>query len=131
MSSSSSRTSRERANQVDTLPASAENVDEMDDNDDEVTVNTEDFRLMSIYPTSSDILCDLDPIIDGKYVGGIDHYLNTQFRLLREDFMRPLRKSISQYRYNALKVKSTAAGGNVASNFSIRDVKLYQNIKIM
>lgn len=111
----------------------AENVDDMDDNDDEEAVNTEDFRLMSIYPTSADILCDLDPIIyanivDGKYVGGIDHYLNTQFRLLREDFIRPLRKSISQYRYNALKVKSTAA---VASNFSIGDVKLYQNIKIL
>lgn len=44
-------TTSTRSNQVDTLsnePAVAENVDEMNDNDDKVTVNIEDFHLIFV-----------------------------------------------------------------------------------
>lgn len=36
-------------------------------------------------------------IIDGKYTS-IEHYLDVQFRLLHEDFLRPLRADINEYR---------------------------------
>jgi hypothetical protein len=72
------------------------------------TVNTyaleipqDDFKEMSVFPNPEDILAE-EPgfvrpnIIDGAYES-VDHYLDTQFRLLREDFVSPLREGISDY----------------------------------
>lgn len=74
---------------------------------------TDDYRQMNIFPDKSDILNDHSPfirknIVEGKYVGGVDHYLDVQFRLLREDFIRPLRNSIRHYR--AIKLKADEMG---------------------
>jgi hypothetical protein len=57
-----------------------------------------DFSKMSIIPNASDIKDDLKPflrenIVDGAYKD-VHHYLDVQFRLLREDYMKPLRKGI-------------------------------------
>lgn len=61
-----------------------------------------DFREIPICPHVEDIQFDHEQflprnIVDGRYVGGVDHYLDVQFRLLREDFVRPLRVGISEY----------------------------------
>ncbi|XP_037044307.1 NFX1-type zinc finger-containing protein 1-like [Bradysia coprophila] len=62
----------------------------------------EDFRTIQICPDADDILHNHEPfirknIVDGKYVGGVDHYLDVQFRLLREDFIRGFRDGIREY----------------------------------
>eukprot|EP00061_Rhincodon_typus_P015521 g43241.t1 len=60
----------------------------------------EDFRCLSIYPTYEDIHLINKPyvrpnIVTGKYPDTAT-YLDIHFRLLREDFVRPLRDGISK-----------------------------------
>jgi hypothetical protein len=59
------------------------------------------FRKMSICPNRADIYLKSLPfvrknIVNGKYFS-VDHYLDVHFRLLREDFVRPLRNGINEY----------------------------------
>ncbi|XP_068092743.1 NFX1-type zinc finger-containing protein 1-like [Hyperolius riggenbachi] len=61
---------------------------------------TEDFRQLSIFPTHEDIYLSQNPlirpnIVDGSYANA-KSYLDTHYRLLREDFVRPLRDGILQ-----------------------------------
>jgi hypothetical protein len=57
-----------------------------------------DFREIIIYPSPEEVLSAkpafLRPnIVDGPYLD-VEHYLDVQFRLLREDFVRPLREGV-------------------------------------
>jgi hypothetical protein len=66
-----------------------------------VEVPPDDFRGINVFPDPEDILSEepgfLRPnIVEGSYAS-VDDYLDTQFRLLREDFVGPLREGISQY----------------------------------
>ena len=59
-----------------------------------------DFRNIPIYPTSQEIVTRERPflrtnIIKGRYENA-EHYLDVQFRLLREDFLGPLREGIQE-----------------------------------
>lgn len=59
---------------------------------------------MNVYPGPGDILSNekvfLRPnIIRGAYVS-VEHYLDVQFRLLREDFISPLREGITKVAYD-------------------------------
>jgi hypothetical protein len=59
------------------------------------------FREISIYPTTEDLLTSKLPflrtnVISGAYLD-VEHYLDVQFRLLREDFVCPLRNGIRNY----------------------------------
>ena len=59
-----------------------------------------DFRNIPICPTSQEILTQEPPclrknIIKGRYQN-VEHYLDVQFRLLREDFLGPLREGIQE-----------------------------------
>jgi hypothetical protein len=64
-------------------------------------VPQDDFRKISVFPNPEDILAE-EPgfvrpnIIDGAYESVYD-YLDIQFRLLREDFVSPLREGILEY----------------------------------
>lgn len=64
-------------------------------------VPQDNFREISVFPKPEDILTE-EPgfvrpnIIDGAYES-VDDYLDTQFRLLREDFVSPLREGILEY----------------------------------
>ncbi|KAJ8336970.1 hypothetical protein SKAU_G00381900 [Synaphobranchus kaupii] len=62
--------------------------------------DVEDFRLMSIFPTYEDVhvteLPFLRPNIVGEKFQDGETYLDTHFRLLREDFIKPLRDGIFQ-----------------------------------
>lgn len=69
----------------------------------------EDFTTMSIVPNLDDILNNQDiflrkNITNGSY-NNVNHYLDVQFRLLREDFMRPLREGISEFKEVIAKYK--------------------------
>lgn len=59
------------------------------------------YKNLTIYPVSADIMSNkiiLSPnIMNGKY-DNVYHYLDVQFRLLREDFIAPLREGIQYYK---------------------------------
>lgn len=55
---------------------------------------------MTIIPEYNDIYAENEPylrknIVKGRY-NDLEHYLDVQFRLLREDFLRPLREGTMQ-----------------------------------
>lgn len=59
------------------------------------------FRELSVVPTPEDIGYDYRPYLrparkKGRYDSD-EHYLDVQFRLLREDLIRPLREGIAAY----------------------------------
>ena len=53
----------------------------------------------------------------------LDHYLDVQFRLLREDFVAPLREGISDY----IQINQERAGGKQKQ----KDLRIYYNVKIV
>lgn len=91
----------------------------------------DDFRTIPIYLSTEDILHNHEPfirknVVEGNYVGGIDHYLDTQFRLLREDFVQPLRHGITEY----VRLINKNQGMKPA-NYRIKDLNVYQNVRIV
>ncbi|KAK3878843.1 hypothetical protein Pcinc_016532 [Petrolisthes cinctipes] len=80
----------------------------------------DDFRLLPVLPCALDISHNQRPflrknIVEGKYRDG-NHYLDVQFRLLREDFVRPLRNGINDFRSDTRK--------------KINDVRIYRRVTI-
>ncbi|TKR64933.1 hypothetical protein L596_025403 [Steinernema carpocapsae] len=80
----------------------------------------QDFREISVVPTKEDMNLVGKPylrknVAKGRYNDG-EHYLDVQFRLLREDFIDPLRTGVNDYRTAAKNPK----------NF----VYVYKNVKI-
>ncbi|RWS24443.1 NFX1-type zinc finger-containing protein 1-like protein, partial [Leptotrombidium deliense] len=86
-----------------------------------------DFRQISVVPVLSDIKEETQDIflrknvVDEKYES-VDHYLDVQFRLMREDFLRPLREGIKQY-LNALENKQRIR--------RLENAFIYYNVRIM
>jgi hypothetical protein len=86
----------------------------------------ENFREIQITPGSNEIKGGVKPFLranrkEGKY-DDLDHYLDVQFRLLREDFVGPLREGISDY----LKTKVTNQDATTQRNHNTRcDLKIY------
>ncbi|XP_069936097.1 NFX1-type zinc finger-containing protein 1 isoform X2 [Cherax quadricarinatus] len=81
----------------------------------------DDFREYPVLPTPRDLSAVEHPflrknIVKGKY-NDPDHYLDVQFRLLREDFVRPLRKGIHDFK---------SGRGN-----KIKDVRIYHGVTIV
>ncbi|KAG1963351.1 NFX1-type zinc finger-containing protein 1 [Pimephales promelas] len=68
--------------------------------DEDAPPGEEDFRTMSIYPTFDEFHLDqrpfLRPNIMSQSFPNARIYLDTHFRLLREDFVRPLREGVKQ-----------------------------------
>ena len=84
-----------------------------------------DFRELSVIPTQEDILTGEKPFlrrnkIDGSYHNA-EHYLAVQFRLLREDFVRPLREGISRLleRVGSSKIDTH------------QDIRLYNDVRVL
>lgn len=65
-----------------------------------VPLPTENFREIIVYPQPNDIHLQrpfLQPNLEKGSFRGVEQYLDTQFRLLREDFISPLRNGINSY----------------------------------
>ena len=66
---------------------------------DSQTEPPQNFRDLSVIPDAADLLCSRpflrENITDRKFKD-LDHYLDVQFRLLREDFVMPLRDGIKE-----------------------------------
>ena len=85
----------------------------------------DDFRSLSVVPTKKEILNGKRPFlrrnkVDGSY-NNAEHYLDVQFRLLREDFVRPLREGIA----NLLERIGSAKIG------ALQDIRFYKDVKLM
>jgi hypothetical protein len=82
------------------------------------------FREIDIFPTKDDVLCAEPPflrpnIVDGPYED-VEHYLDVQFRLLREDFVRPLREGVQDIMNNT--------NSRQCDSLSVR---VYRNVKFL
>ena len=83
-----------------------------------------DFHDMDIFPTMNDLNQDERPFlrankIKGKYQN-LEHYLDVQFRLLREDLVQPLREGIQTYR------NKKGVDGSHGQN-----IRIYKDVEIL
>ena len=88
----------------------------------------DNFRWLSVVPTQEDILQEGRPFlrrnkIDGSYKDA-EHYLDVQFRLLREDFMRPLREGIAQ-------LLERMGSARIGALQSLQDIRVYSNVRLL
>ena len=88
--------------------------------------NRRNFRHLSVIPTLRDISIDQSGSLRKNKIKGryhnIEHYLDVQFQLLREDFLRPLRDGIKHYREH---------NNRSYPNNLYQDVRIYDNVKIL
>ncbi|CAL1285237.1 unnamed protein product [Larinioides sclopetarius] len=91
----------------------------------QISYPPEDYRSIPVLPSELDIqqsCAFLRPnIIKGRYQN-TEHYLDVQYRLLREDYVGPLREGIKEY----LTFK-----GNIKSLKRIKDFKIYPKVQIL
>ena len=85
----------------------------------------DDFRDLSVIPTQEDILTGERPFlrrnkVDGSYHNA-EHYLDVQFRLLREDFVRPLREGIAKL---LERIGSAKIG-------ALQDIRVYKDVQLL
>ncbi|KAG4069526.1 hypothetical protein HA402_006892 [Bradysia odoriphaga] len=88
----------------------------------------DDFRGISIIPTIEELLSSHSSFLrpnkqSGSYANG-EHYLDVQFRLLREDFLQPLKQGIQEY----LAMRQKANQPRMPKGSPIR---LYYNVKCL
>ena len=90
----------------------------------------QNFREVSVIPDAADLLCSRpflrENITDRKYKD-LDHYLDVQFRLLREDFVMPLRDGIKELTKdnNSLEPSSSKNARRA------EDVSVYYNVTVL
>ncbi|XP_019640287.1 PREDICTED: NFX1-type zinc finger-containing protein 1-like [Branchiostoma belcheri] len=87
----------------------------------------DDFRELSVIPTFEDIHTDKEPFLRPNIVRGrypdVDTYLDVQFRLLREDFVRPLREGISEF----LDMRRRGLG----HDRRLQDIRVYHDVHVV
>ncbi|XP_019640137.1 PREDICTED: NFX1-type zinc finger-containing protein 1-like [Branchiostoma belcheri] len=87
----------------------------------------DDFRELSVIPTFEDIHTDKEPFLRPNIVRGrypdVDTYLDVQFRLLREDFVRPLREGISEF----LDMRRQELG----HDRRLQDIRVYHDVHVV
>lgn len=88
-----------------------------------------DFSKIAICPKASELLVDQVPFLRknrvlGKY-DDIQHYLDVQFRLLREDFVRPLRENIIEY------TRSKDEANAVTRAKNDKKLNVHRNVRIL
>ncbi|XP_063429947.1 NFX1-type zinc finger-containing protein 1-like [Mytilus trossulus] len=87
----------------------------------------QDFHEIPVFPEMHDIHVDIFPFLrKNKIFGGyenLQHYLDVQFRLLREDFIGPLRDGIQDY---IAALKRPKEKGN-----SPREIRVYTDVQLI
>ncbi|XP_021348884.1 NFX1-type zinc finger-containing protein 1-like [Mizuhopecten yessoensis] len=85
----------------------------------------DNFREMSVFPEKSDIQMEEGPFLRRNIREGafkdLAHYLDVQFRLLREDFVGPLREGIHGY------ITAVQTGKSKRSN----EMRVYHDVKVI
>lgn len=99
--------------------------------DESELVPPQDFREVSVIPQAADLINHCKPFLRVNVVGGsykdLEHYLDVQFRLLREDFILPLREGIRhlQKSYGRLGASSSRGSKNA------KVVYVYQKVTVL
>lgn len=92
----------------------------------------EDFRTIPIYPTPEEFHQDhrpfLRPNLTSQRYTNAHLYLDTHFRLLREDFVRPLREGIQQLLQNQMDMGRT---DNPMKTKRIDDIRVYFDTQLV
>lgn len=96
----------------------------------------EDFTELSIIPTLEEILSDQMPFLRKNVVSGayqsVNHYLDVHFRLLREDFIQPLREGIVRFREIVNEAKSNRLDATMVRKLKqIDSLNVYMNVTIV
>ena len=90
----------------------------------------QNFKEVSIIPDVADLLCSRpfvrENITDRKFKD-LDHYLDVQFRLLREDFVMPLRDGIKQLTKESNSLEPSSASNARRTN----DVSVYYDVTVL
>ena len=84
----------------------------------------ENYKTISIFPTRDDFEGNkifLRKNIVGESYKNLDTYLDIQFRLYREDFIRPLREGILEYKHCL----------QTGQKIQTKDVRIYRDTRIM
>ena len=80
----------------------------------------DDFTSISVVPRMQDILHERAPYLRKNVTSGpfqsVRHYLDVQFRLLREDYMQPLREGVQKFR---AMVTETSRDGAAAAGLAL------------
>nr|XP_022295270.1 NFX1-type zinc finger-containing protein 1-like [Crassostrea virginica] len=88
----------------------------------------DDFHDLSVLPTIQDLQFNKKPILRvNKTKGGYDNlqqYLDIQFRLLREDYLHPLREGILDYRRE---LEDASLSGKKQQT----DIRIYENVEVI
>ena len=86
----------------------------------------DDFRDIDIFPQTADMQIDERPFLRKNKVKGsydnVNHYLDVQFRLLREDFVCPLRDGIGDY-IQAVQDRGSAK--------KIQEIRIYPSVQVI
>ncbi|KAJ8042122.1 NFX1-type zinc finger-containing protein 1 [Holothuria leucospilota] len=87
----------------------------------------DDFRKIPVLPLPHELKSDFKPflrtnIVNGQYQN-IHHYLDIQFRLLREDFIQPLREGIAEY------ITEMDYGNPDMRNMNFQNFRLYNKVR--
>ena len=86
----------------------------------------DDFRELSVMPQWEDVCTDAEPFLRPNLIKGsypdVDTYLDIQFRLLREDFLNPLREGLVAYRTKIEKQQN--------QHIRVDNIRLYYDVKI-
>ena len=89
----------------------------------------QNFRELSVIPSAADLLCSrpfLRKNITDRRFNDLDHYLDVQFRLLREDFVMPLRDGIKQLTKDKDLLEPTTSNTRRAN-----DVSVYHGVRVL
>ena len=99
--------------------------------DESELVPPQDFRDVSVVPQATDLNIHCEPFLRVNIVGGsykdLEHYLDVQFRLVREDFILPLRQGIKQLRNDHGRSATSSASDRKHANV----VNVYHNVKVL
>lgn len=88
------------------------------------------FRDLNIIPLADDLLSRDRPFLRPSIIQGpyhdVEHYLDVQFRLLREDFFRPLREGIQEYILKKREGISSTAGKK--KRIKVNNIRIYEKV---
>ncbi|XP_067650930.1 NFX1-type zinc finger-containing protein 1-like [Haliotis asinina] len=88
----------------------------------------DNYRDLEMFPSSQDLLSNEQPFLrqnkDKGAYPNLDTYLDVQFRLLREDYIQPLRKGILEYK----QCMSDKAPNKVADTWLYHDVHIMRSV---
>ncbi|XP_022092111.1 NFX1-type zinc finger-containing protein 1-like [Acanthaster planci] len=84
-----------------------------------------DFREIPIFPDVAEITTNAEAylranVVHGKY-RDLNHYLDVQFRLLRQDFLEPLQQGIAEYHVSLAQTNM---------NRKLKDIRIYHDVGV-